>query len=934
MATTYSVDLQFRTKGQRDLERLKGSTNKLDQAARKAQGSFNDAANGITKTGRAAQSAQAGMRGLIGVVGRLAAAYGALRLAQSTAQAGIQRAESERRIRFLAREYGEANALQREAAAAAEKFGESQTVANKALADTYARLRPIGTSLSDIVSVYNGFNTAARISGSSAVEASNAFRQLSQALGSGALRGDEFNSIAEQVPGVLTAISKETGIAQGKLRDYAAEGKITADVVIRALKRIERDGADQLAEALNGPEQAIKDLQIAGEELQVAFAETIIPEIATAFRELAVVIKELEGPLRFIGGLLGNTLKEARLTIQAIKGQGDAINTLRAGKLPFFGAPGANEQLEGFFGKERLKQLKDDARKAADALGISYSEALKRRLTAALKVIDATPEIRKRIEKRIQDEANAAKTGTKDTFGTKELKGGSALQELLRRIRSGEGSYTSINRGRAGDTPGGLSSLTSMSIAEVMRQQQAGNIFAAGAYQFIPETLKGAVQRSGIDPNARFSPANQDKLAIELILGGSKRPMLTAYLKGQGGTLDQAQAAASNEWAALLGPNGKGAYDGDSAGNKGSISIRDLLPLVKQEISGGGGAAADQLAEDQFRAQQRLNEAAKSRAETERALNEQKLEGLQSSEAALALSEDQLFISESKSRLERLNRELAGDELRLALDVQEQMKAALSDKEKENIAQTEQNRLLELRNKYEKDRQAIIAETVKGGFDLGAKIDGQLNEGLNRTQELAGSISDTLEGGIVGGLNAAIDALITGADDLDERLKKIAQGVLADIGQQLIKAGISSLFKSIGGGAPGGLFAGLFADGGTIPSGQFGIVGEAGPELAVSNGSGTDIIPMQQAMARYSPTNNSSRSGGADGSDDGSSAGGSNSLQISYDVISVNEMRVVTEDQFVAGLDAAAKRGAAAGTAQTMRTLQNSRSQRAKLGMR
>ena len=133
-------------------------------------------------------------------------------------------------------------------------------------------MRPVGVTLKDIVSTYNGFNTAARISGSTAEEASNAFTQLAQALGSGALRGDEFNSISEQVPGILTAISKQTGIAQGDLRKFAAEGGITADIVIGALKRIEVEGADQLADALGGPAQAIRDFQNATEEVQVALS--------------------------------------------------------------------------------------------------------------------------------------------------------------------------------------------------------------------------------------------------------------------------------------------------------------------------------------------------------------------------------------------------------------------------------------------------------------------------------------------------------------------------------------------------------------------------------------------------------------------------------------------------------------------------------------
>ena len=301
---------------QQSLTKTEVAAEKLQATTRDMNGRLRDAKGRFVGTGKAADTATGGIKRLIGVVGKLALAYGAFALAQKSLQAGISRAESERRIGFLAKEYGEVTQLQNAASAAAKKFGASQTEANKALANIYGRLRPIGTELTEIVSVYNGFNTAARLSGASATEASNAFTQLAQGLGSGALRGDEFNSIAEQVPGILTAISKETGIAQGNLRDFAATGGITADIVINALKRIEKDGAEQLEEALGGPAQSIKDFQNASEEVMVALTQTIVPEMADAFRTLADVIYALETPIKYIGQLLGGLLSQFNKVLQ------------------------------------------------------------------------------------------------------------------------------------------------------------------------------------------------------------------------------------------------------------------------------------------------------------------------------------------------------------------------------------------------------------------------------------------------------------------------------------------------------------------------------------------------------------------------------------------------------------------------------------------
>ena len=73
------------------------------------------------------------------------------------------------------------------------------------------------------------------VSGKTAAESAGAIRQLGQALGSGALRGDEFNSIAEGAPEILRALQRELGLTSGELRAFAATGGITAEVLVGAL---------------------------------------------------------------------------------------------------------------------------------------------------------------------------------------------------------------------------------------------------------------------------------------------------------------------------------------------------------------------------------------------------------------------------------------------------------------------------------------------------------------------------------------------------------------------------------------------------------------------------------------------------------------------------------------------------------------------------
>ena len=234
----------------------------------------------------------------------------------------------------------------------------------------------MGVSLKDITSTFGGFRTAAVLGGATAAEASAAFTQLSQALGSGALRGDEFRSIAEQAPLVLQAISDETGIAAGDLKEYAAQGLLTSDIVIKALKRIEAEGADRLAQALGGPAAKIKDFQNKVQDLQVAFTESAIPAITDSIKDLGTVIKQLEPLIRGLGTLLAGVARAVGNVVENVASGGKTVRAkqlaLQAATLQTnakFGTPGflgRSAEAQAFF-DETLKR--EESRRLAIARG-------------------------------------------------------------------------------------------------------------------------------------------------------------------------------------------------------------------------------------------------------------------------------------------------------------------------------------------------------------------------------------------------------------------------------------------------------------------------------------------------------------------------------------------------------------------------------------
>jgi len=74
------------------------------------------------------------------------------------------------------------------------------------------------------------------VSGATGEESAAAIVQLSQALGAGALRGEEFNSINEQAPRIMQGIADSMGVTRGELKNLAAQGSLTTSVVIKAIQ--------------------------------------------------------------------------------------------------------------------------------------------------------------------------------------------------------------------------------------------------------------------------------------------------------------------------------------------------------------------------------------------------------------------------------------------------------------------------------------------------------------------------------------------------------------------------------------------------------------------------------------------------------------------------------------------------------------------------
>ncbi len=245
------------------------------------------ALNGVQSQTNKLQSAFGGLKTALGGIGFTLLAKQAVQTSANFEKLNV-------RLGLLTKANGTFAKSQQIATEAQKAFGLSATEALEGITDITARLAPLGVGVEDIKSTFFGFNTAAKLAGASAIESSNAFRQLAQALGSGRLAGDEFRSISEQIPTLLAPIAEELNVPIGKLKELAAEGKLTSDVVLRALRKIETDGAASLKELVaNDPTQTFKNFGNAAEELSITVGNMLKPAIMGATVEITKFITAL-----------------------------------------------------------------------------------------------------------------------------------------------------------------------------------------------------------------------------------------------------------------------------------------------------------------------------------------------------------------------------------------------------------------------------------------------------------------------------------------------------------------------------------------------------------------------------------------------------------------------------------------------------------------
>ena len=230
-ASGNSVDTSAIREAREELARAGAAFDEIEENIREA-GNQQDRFNRRIRDGTTAADGLWGkLKGIAATVGGLAAAKKLLNISDqfSNTNARLNNAM----INFD--DGGSLTDLEKKVMASAQRSRTSYMDAASSIAKLGLNARDAFGSMDEVIAFQELVNKQFVIGGASVQEQQAAMTQLTQAMASGVLRGEELNSIFEQAPGIIQSIADYLGVSIGEIRAMAADGQITADIVKNAM---------------------------------------------------------------------------------------------------------------------------------------------------------------------------------------------------------------------------------------------------------------------------------------------------------------------------------------------------------------------------------------------------------------------------------------------------------------------------------------------------------------------------------------------------------------------------------------------------------------------------------------------------------------------------------------------------------------------------
>ncbi len=226
-------------KAQVQVNQLEKEVQQADQAFSGFQAEIGKANTSLKNTDSAAQTAQKGLNGAKFAVTALVGAMGGIGIGlglRELAEAADSYTNLSARINIATSDGGNFQ----QAMAGVHQVALMTNSSLDATAGLFTKVndtgKQMGLTQQQSLDLVKTINMAIQTGGGSAAAADAAITQFTQALQSGVLRGDEFNSIMEQAPGISKALAQSLGVTTSELRKMAENGELSAEKVIKALQ--------------------------------------------------------------------------------------------------------------------------------------------------------------------------------------------------------------------------------------------------------------------------------------------------------------------------------------------------------------------------------------------------------------------------------------------------------------------------------------------------------------------------------------------------------------------------------------------------------------------------------------------------------------------------------------------------------------------------
>ena len=304
--------------------------NNISQTAGTASSSMSNFAQQVTHTGNAANNAHGSLSNLkaifLGSLGANIAAAAIQKVGDAIGHvfdAAQEFASIQARLGLIVGEQGNVAALNKEIYESARRSRTEYASMAETVATLSQSAHDAFPDPKEAVDFAEKINKVMAIGGTTGENKKNAMIQLTQGLASGQLQGDEFRSIAENAPMIENIIAKTMGVSRGELKKLASEGKVTAEVIKKAML----ENADEIEDAYRKMPHTFADWATDIKSVaEYAFAPLFdaVNELANS-PEFRQFVDSIENNIQYIAPIIKNVFNEISYAFKQVLTVGQQV---------------------------------------------------------------------------------------------------------------------------------------------------------------------------------------------------------------------------------------------------------------------------------------------------------------------------------------------------------------------------------------------------------------------------------------------------------------------------------------------------------------------------------------------------------------------------------------------------------------------------------